>query len=330
MLAEVKLLAPEFARDIKTIFLGGGTPSMTEPSSMERIFNEVFKSTNLATDYEWTMEANPSSVDRDRMKAYRALGINRVSMGVQSLRNDHLAKLGRVHDQSAALRALDDLFNSGFTNVSVDLLCGVPGQTTQNLEAAIAQLVKFPITHLSCYILTLGEKHRMFPDLPKEDTQLEHYLCLAENMLSHGFEHYEISNFAKPGFQAQHNLVYWTGGSYLGLGPSAHSFDLEFSSRFKNYSSIHQYAQRLQSGTLPVEWRETLSEDQREIEKWMLAARLSRGFPQAWIDSEKRQKKIEIMLREGLIRIHPKTTDRYQLTTRGFAVSEQIIKEFIG
>ena len=336
MLREVQLVRDQFAPEINTIFLGGGTPSMTEPTSMERIFGEVFKSTKLSADYEWTMEANPSSVDLERMKAYRALGVNRVSMGVQSLRNDQLAKLGRVHDRDSALRSLETLFKAGFTNVSTDLLCGVPGQSTDDLKKAIRELTAFPITHLSCYILTLGEKHRMFPDLPKEDTQLEHYLCLSETMESLGFEHYEISNFARPGMRARHNMAYWTGISYLALGPSGHSFDLEKSERFKNVSSIHSYAEKLEAGVLPIEWREKLSPEQRELEKWMLAVRLADGFPREWLESSNssvkssKSSKVDQMLREGLMRVHPENSLNYQLTNRGFAISEQILKELAG
>ncbi|MCM0605081.1 MAG: radical SAM family heme chaperone HemW [Xanthomonadaceae bacterium] len=327
MLREVELTRDQYSPEIKTIFCGGGTPSMTEPSSMERIFKEVFKYSRLATNYEWTMEANPSSVDRERMKAYRAIGINRVSMGVQSLRNDHLDQLGRVHDRANALKALEDLFAAGFTNVSCDLLCGVPGQTTEDLVAAIDTLTQFPITHLSCYILTLGEKHRMFPDLPKEDTQLEHYLCLSETMEKRGFKHYEISNFSKPGLPARHNLAYWTGTSYLGLGPSAHSFDAVKVERFKNYSSLHQYAEKLESSVLPIEWKETLTPDQRELEKWMLAVRLSDGFPKDWLVSEAARTKAENLMKAGLIQERQDLPSHYQLTPRGFAVSEQVIKE---
>lgn len=330
MLREVELTRDQYTPEIQTIFCGGGTPSMTEPASMERIFHEVFRHSRLSDDYEWTMEANPSSVDRERMRAYRALGINRVSMGVQSLRNDHLDKLGRVHDKANALRALEDLFAAGFTNVSCDLLCGVPGQSTEDLVKAIDTLTEFPITHLSCYILTLGEKHRMFPELPAEDTQLEHYLCLSETMRSKGFDHYEISNFSKPGLPARHNLAYWTGVSYLGLGPSAHSFDAVEAKRFKNFSSLHQYAEKLESGVLPIEWKESLTPEQREIEKWMLAVRLSQGFPRTWLTTDRARTQAQRMLGEGLLRVRADLPENYQLTPRGFAVSEQIIKEFIG
>ena len=148
---------------------------------------------------EWTMEANPSSITRQTFEAYRNLGINRVSMGVQTLRPDLLKLLGRVHSRDQALSSLTAVFEAGFNNVSVDLLCGVPGQTLGDIEEALETFFTYPITHLSCYILTLTRQHPMFKDLPHEDVQLEHYLFVPDWMSAHGFEHYEISNFCETG-----------------------------------------------------------------------------------------------------------------------------------
>jgi oxygen-independent coproporphyrinogen-3 oxidase len=170
------------------------------------------------------MEANPSSIELEQFRRYRALGINRVSMGVQSLKNDHLSILGRVHDEAHALRALETVFEAGFANVSTDLLCGVPGQSLDDLRSHMEKLTAFPITHLSIYLLTLPPHHKMYRDLPNEDEQLRHLLLIDEFMREKGFRHYEISNFARNGLRARHNLVYWQGGSYLGFGPSAHSY----------------------------------------------------------------------------------------------------------
>ena len=320
--------AGELKQEIETIFLGGGTPSMTPPESMSRIFNELFRFTRLKSDYEWTMEANPSSIELDQFKAYREIGINRVSMGVQSLKNDHLTLLGRVHDESAALRALDSLFQAGFTNVSTDLLCGVPGQSVEDLESHLKRLASFPITHLSIYLLTLPPHHSMYKDLPKEEEQLKHLLFIDSFMREHGFEHYEISNFAKPGKRARHNLVYWTGGSYLAFGPSAHSFSKEQSVRFKNFSSLHRYAKELNElHQLPVEWTEHLSDKDKELEKWMLAVRLEEGFPKAWLETERQNHKAQILLKNGFLEDHPKNQNHLRATPRGFAMSDAIIKE---
>jgi oxygen-independent coproporphyrinogen-3 oxidase len=331
ILKEIKLRGDrgEFADKIETIFLGGGTPSMTPPESMERIFSALFRYTSLSPDPEWTMEANPSSITRERFKAYRDLGINRISMGVQSLRSDHLQKLGRVHDEKEALKALESVFASGFTNVSTDLLCGVPGQTLADLDSHIRSLTAFPLTHLSIYLLTLTSGHPMFKELPQENDQLSHLAFIHEKMTDLGFEHYEISNFAKPGHRARHNLVYWSGGSYLGLGPSAHSFSKTARIRFRNPNSLHRWATPLLEtpGCIPVEEREELTSEQTDLEKWMLALRLEEGFPRTWIDSDSRRKKVEILIREGLLEPHPRIVDRLRATPRGFALSDALVRE---
>lgn len=334
IIEEIKLRGESgiIAPVLNTIFLGGGTPSMTPPDSMARIFAELFKYTQLKPkdETEWTMEANPSSIELSQFKKYRALGINRVSMGVQSLRNDHLAILGRVHDEAHALKALNTVFEAGFTNVSTDLLCGVPGQTLDDLRAHMEKLMSFPVTHLSIYLLTLPPHHKMYKDLPNEEEQLRHLLLIDSFMREKGFRHYEISNFARNNLRAKHNLVYWQGGSYLSFGPSAHSYSAEKRARFKNVSSLHKYGSLLlEEKKLPVEWEESLSADQLELEKWMLALRLDEGFPQDWLTRDAQKKKAEMLMNEGLLEKHPSHASILRATPRGFALSDAIIKTLV-
>jgi oxygen-independent coproporphyrinogen-3 oxidase len=230
-----------------------------------------------------------------------------------------------VHSRDAALRALDAIFEAGFDNVSTDLLCGVPGQSLQDLEEALARLTSYPITHLSCYLLTLPPHHRMYKELPDEDTQLAHLALIDRWMTERGFGHYEISNFAKPGREARHNLAYWKGHSYLGLGPSAHSFDAATGTRWKNVSSLHGYAQRLERGEAVTESHETLTEEQRHLEKWMLALRLDEGFPESWLATPLQQARSRELRKQGLLEAHPTTPSQLRLTARGFALSDQIV-----
>ena len=320
--------AGELTAPLKTIFLGGGTPSMTPPESMERIFKEFFRFATLTDQAEWTMEANPSSIELEQFKRYRELGINRVSMGVQSLKNEHLLKLGRVHNEDQALHALDTVLQAGFTNISTDLLCGVPGQTTEDLRSHLVKLTSFPITHLSIYLLTLVPGHAMHASLPNDEEQLSHLLFIDEFMKEKGFEHYEISNFAKPNFRAKHNLAYWTEKSYLAFGPSAHSFNSETATRFKNITSLHRYADALlKQNILPSEAIEKLTPSDRDLEKWMLALRLSDGFPIPWLTSERQVKMATRLMNDGYLEIHPEDSGRYRATARGFAVSDTLVKE---
>lgn len=319
------LLSPE----LETIFFGGGTPSMTPPDSMRRALEPLWETTRITPATEWTMEANPSSIERDRMREYRALGVNRVSMGVQAMRPDLLEKLGRVHSREKALEALQSVFDAGFDNVSVDLLCGVPGQGLADLEEALRMLTSFPITHLSCYLLTLPPHHRMHSQLPGEETQLEHLLFIDQWMTALGFEHYEISNFARPGKEARHNLLCWKGKSYLGLGPSAHSFDADSSRRWKNISSLHRYSSLLLAGQSVLESSEILTSEQSRLEKWMLRLRLAEGFPESWLETLAQREKAKALQRAGLMEFHASQPTTLRLTARGFALSDQVIAAFI-
>jgi oxygen-independent coproporphyrinogen-3 oxidase len=323
---EAKLHASRLAPELETIFFGGGTPSMTPADSMKRALEPLWKHTRVTPSTEWTMEANPSSVTKESLEEYRAFGVNRISMGVQAMRDDLLARLGRVHSREKAIQALDAIFSAGFDNVSVDLLCGVPGQTTRDLEEAMTRLSSFPITHLSCYLLTLPPHHRMYKELPLDDEQLEHLLFIDRFMRERGFEHYEISNFAKPGKRARHNLNYWKGHSYLALGPSAHGFDAGSSQRWKNVSSLHKYAELLDQDHSPIEWTETLTDEQKHLESWMLALRLDEGFPRDWLKSSLARGRAEVFQQQGLLEAHPDAPSKLRLTARGFALSDQVIQ----
>jgi oxygen-independent coproporphyrinogen-3 oxidase len=275
------------------------------------------------------MEANPSSIELKSMQAFHALGINRVSIGVQALRPELLQALGRIHSREAALQALETVFAAGIKNVSVDLLCGVPEQSESDLKEALKTLTQFPITHLSCYLLTLPKHHKMFPQLPSDEVQLAHLLLVHDWLTEAGFEHYEISNFAKPGKKAQHNLRYWQGHSYLGVGPSAHSYDASRSKRWKNISSLHKYSELLGNHQSVIEWTETLSPKQLELEKWMLAIRLNEGFPEEWLRPEGLRSKATVFQQEGLLEIHPHNPQRLRLTPKGFALSDQILRSLV-
>lgn len=324
---ECVALAPSLAPQIDTIFFGGGTPSMTPARDMERALRSLDLHPRVSAQTEWTMEANPSSASLDSLRDYRSLGVNRISMGVQAMRDDLLLRLGRVHSREKALEALDAIFAAGFREVSVDLLCGVPGQSIEDLDAAMTRLTEFPITHLSCYLLTLPPHHKMYRELPNEDEQLRHLLHIDAFMRGRGFDHYEISNFAKPGSQARHNLNYWKGRSYLGLGPSAHSFDAATGTRWKNVSSLHKYADLLAAGTLPREQQEILNPEQKLLERWMLALRLAEGFPADWLDTPLRQARARVLESQQLLEPHPEASGRLRLTARGFALSDQIISQ---
>lgn len=333
LLTESGLWKNELNASLDSIFFGGGTPSMTPPSAMAQWIEKMDISRRIHANTEWTMEGNPSSLDLENLREYKKLGLNRVSMGVQALRDDHLKLLGRVHSRDRAFKALDSIFEAGIQNVSCDLLCGVPGQSTADIEKALNELTRYPLKHLSCYLLTLPKHHPLYSQLPSEDEQLGHLLFVDEWMTSHGFEHYEISNYAKPGHEARHNLIYWRGESYLGLGPSAHSYSKERKTRWKSFSSLARYSKGLsqESSTQKSvqEWEEVLTERQLELEKWMLALRLADGFPKEWLDTQSRKQKAELFLNEGLLIENSQRKNHLRLSPKGFALSESVIREFV-
>ncbi len=311
---------------LETLFFGGGTPSMTAYDSMARALEPLWNQTSVSATTEWTMEANPSSISLQSFQAFRSYGVNRISMGVQALRPDLLQLLGRVHSREDALKALGIVFEAGFENVSVDLLCGAPGQSESDLDEALTELTRFPISHLSCYLLTLPPHHRMASQLPNEDIQLSHLLFIHNWLSANGFEHYEISNFAKAGKKSRHNLNYWKGQSYLGLGPSAHSFNSLTLQRWKNVSSLHKYANLLESGQSVIEWTETLTTEQVNLERWMLALRLNDGFPDSWLMTPTQKQRVKLFEIKGLLEHHPTLSSHWRLTPKGFALSDQVIQ----
>ncbi|MEK6704689.1 MAG: radical SAM family heme chaperone HemW [Bdellovibrionota bacterium] len=312
-------------KELKTIFLGGGTPTMLNADHIERAVEPLLNFLPETSDNtEWTIEANPSSITLDKLKAYLKLGINRISIGVQSLDPKILSWLGRLHTKEKALNAVAMAFDAGFTNVSVDLLCGIPNQPLKTLEKTFLELLKFPIVHISCYLLTLGADHKLSHELPDTDEQLKHFLWVHNFLNKNGFEHYEVSNFALNGWNCRHNLTYWKGLSYLGLGPSSHSFDSKSKRRWKNFSSLDRYNTALLTGESPIEWAEKLTSNQLHLEKWMLALRLGEGFPISWL-SEKQKIIVSALEKDGFIEEHPSVPSNKRLTSKGLAISDQIV-----
>jgi putative oxygen-independent coproporphyrinogen III oxidase len=219
-------LAP--GREVRSIFLGGGTPSLMDPATVGLILDEVARHWSIASDVEVTMEANPSSVEAERFRGYRAAGVNRLSLGVQALNDADLKSLGRLHDVAQALKAIETA-RSTFERISFDLIYARPEQTVAGWRAELVQAVKLAADHISVYQLTIEEGTR-FADLyragklivPSEDTAADLYEATHEILDAAGLPAYEISNHARPGSESRHNLIYWRYGEYVGVGPGAH------------------------------------------------------------------------------------------------------------
>ncbi len=238
--------------DIDTIYIGGGTPSILRDTDIERILGNL----DAHNAGEVTIEVNPEDVEIERVRRWKEMGINRLSMGVQSFADDELRIIGRRHDSMCAIRAMESIRNGGIDNFSIDLIYGLPGQTTESWMRSLSVLVDFAPRHFSAYMLTYEPRTRLTAMLNagkikavEEETIVEMYDILIGAAAKAGYEHYEISNFAIPGYRARHNSSYWNDTPYLGLGPAAHSFDGK--NRRVNPSDIKQYVESIKDERLP-------------------------------------------------------------------------------
>lgn len=214
-----------WGRKIHSIFIGGGTPSLMPPELLDRFFSQLRTLLNFNPNIEITMEANPGTVDSQYFKAYREIGINRLSIGVQSLNDTQLEKIGRIHSSDEAIKAFEIARNAGFTNINCDLMFGLPLQTLDGAMADLSGILALKPEHVSHYQLTLEPNtyfHRYAPELPADEVIEEMQLRSYEILAQHGYQHYEVSVFAQKYRESQHNRNYWEFGDYLGIGAGAH------------------------------------------------------------------------------------------------------------
>lgn len=241
---------------VTSVYFGGGTPSLLNPALLGGIMDAVTNNFSLSWDAEITLEANPDDVNRDNLKAWKELGINRLSMGVQSFRDEDLLYLNRIHTGNKALECIDLAQDNGFENLTIDLIYGFPVLSDEAWLDNLQKVTGRNIPHLSAYALTVEPRTaldvliRKGKLAPVDEVQaVRHFRMLMEAMETAGYLHYEISNFCKPDRYARHNTAYWTGEPYLGLGPSAHSFDGK--TRQWNVSGINEYLKAIETGSIP-------------------------------------------------------------------------------
>ena len=237
---------------IETIYFGGGTPSILQPKDFELVFNAINRYYDTSSCTEITLEANPDDITEDYLTALKRLPFNRISMGVQSFNDKDLLLLNRRHTAKQALNAISLCQKSGYKNLNIDLIYGLPGQTINQWEENLAEALKLNIPHLSAYHLAYEEGTAMYQQLKEgviepvdEETSLLLFNTLIDQLTSAGYEHYEISNFCKPGYFSRHNTAYWTDKKYLGIGAAAHSYNLH--SRQWNIASVSDYIKEIQN-----------------------------------------------------------------------------------
>lgn len=268
-------------KTIGTIYLGGGTPTVCAPAELSRLIAQVGILWECMPPVEVTVEANPDDLVPGYAAALADAGVNRLSIGIQSFDEDLLRLMNRRHDGKGAVDAVRHAQREGFTNISADLIFGIPGETMQVLEKDIDRLLELKVQHVSAYHLTIepmtvfAKKQRRNELSPIEEAQSQaQYLFVHDRLTRAGYEHYEVSNYALPGFRSRHNSAYWTGVPYLGIGPSAHSFDGRM--RRWTVSSVEKYLEGLESGT--VYRSEIISPDDGYNEYVMLSLRCCEGL----------------------------------------------------
>jgi oxygen-independent coproporphyrinogen-3 oxidase len=285
MFRELKLIRENLndLPKIETIYFGGGTPSLLEDDELTQFLEQIHQRYDVDPDAEITLEVNPDDLSEHRLNRWLRDGFNRLSVGIQSFDEDELNWMNRAHNRQQALDGLSLIHAAGFTNFSADLIFGSPFQSDETLLKNLAVLIDHRIPHLSCYGLTLEEGTayavavKRKKDIPvANEQQARQFHLVMDRLLQAGYVHYEISNYAKPGFESKHNSSYWKGKPYLGFGPSAHSFDGN-KTRSWNVANNSLYIQQLENNQLPST-AETLSTREQFNEMIMISLRLSSGI----------------------------------------------------
>ena len=273
----------------ETIYFGGGTPSLLSIKELNNILSTLFSKFEIAKDAEITLEANPDDITAEKLQLWKKAGINRLSVGVQSFLDQELVWMNRAHSSADSLRCIDEIKNAGFSDYSIDLIYGSPLLNNQDWLNTIDTVINKNIPHISCYALTVEPKtalHKMIAQNKKEsvdaEKQAEQFVLLMNQMEQAGYEHYEISNFSKPGRRSKHNSSYWQGKKYYGFGPAAHSYD--GIKRKWNISNNALYIQSLKKNSIPSE-EETLTSTQSINEYIMTSLRTIEGLDLEKINS---------------------------------------------
>jgi oxygen-independent coproporphyrinogen-3 oxidase len=319
--------------EIATIFFGGGTPSLLQPDELAGILETVRRHFTVAPGAEVTVECNPESVSRGKLAAYREAGVNRISLGVQSLDDGILPRLGRLHDARGARAAFEAAREAGCDNLSVDLMYGLPDQDPATFARSVDGVLGWQPEHLSAYGLTLDAGSLWavtgVAGLPPEGMVVDQYWALVRAAAAGGLEHYEISNYARPGFRSRHNQIYWHAAEYLAIGPGACGYLGDV--RYGNVKPVARYCATLEARALPIDASERLTARQRLGERLMLGLRVADGVPRAWIEErvEGEPGLARTLARWRDAGLLAERAERVALTEAGFLVSDALLAELL-
>lgn len=321
--------------NFSTVYLGGGTPSQLSPALLHRLFEhlEIGDKAN-SKELEITMECNPDDLTDDYAAALRDLPINRISMGAQTFSDDRLRFLHRRHTSRQVSEAVERLRHIGIDNISIDLMFGFPGETLSDWEADIQQALALQVEHISAYSLMFEEGTPLYALREQgkvkevdEELSLKMYETLIDRLTAAGYEHYEISNFARPGFHSRHNSSYWDGTPYIGLGAAAHSYDID--SRWWNVSNVREYIRRVQHDESPIEETEVLNDETRYNDAVMTALRTREGLPLERLSESQRQYLLSQARPHLERRLITMEDNHLRLTRQGLFVSDMVMSDLM-
>lgn len=336
---EIKAYSHIYNKDFnfRSVFFGGGTPSIMPVEYIGQIIAELKKYFNVSADAEVTLETNPGTVDFEKLKGFLSVGVNRLSVGIQSFDEEDLKFLTRIHTKEEAISTIYNARDAGFNNINLDLIFNLPGQSKEKWKANLEEAVSLPVTHISAYSLILEHGtilNKMVLDgkvkVEDADFDAELYLFTINFLHNYGFKQYEVSNFGKPGFECRHNLAYWQYKNYIGFGPSAHSF--VNSKRWWNYTSLKRYISEIEKNGTASASSEQLT-DEEMLEEFVMLSLRSRGLDTAMLEE---MFGIELLTRnnnylntlvnkELLIR----KDNLYSLTPGGYAVCDEIVANLL-
>ena len=322
---------------LRTLYIGGGTPTALSAQQLAYLLTELPKLMDLSEVEEFTIEANPGDLDPDKIAVFKESQVNRVSLGVQTFDNKMLKKIGRSHQEQDIYDNIRHLKQAGFDNISIDLIYALPGQTMDQVKENVAKAIDLDIPHMSLYSLIL-ENHTVFMNrmrrgklpLPKEELEAEMFEYIIEELEKAGFEHYEISNFSKPGFESRHNLVYWDNAEYFGLGAGASGYVDGI--RYKNHGPIRHYLEAVEAGKARIT-EEHLTLEEKMEEELFLGLRKKTGVSKArfeekfGISFDQRYGQVVASLTEqGLLVPDDK---QVRMTKRGLFLGDTVAEKFI-
>lgn len=329
-LVEEIFLSRERGASVDTIYFGGGTPSLLDSSQLERILSALRAQFNVDGAAEITLEINPGSVTVEKLREFRSLGINRASFGAQTFDDRELAKLGRSHTAADARRTFADLRAAGFENVNFDLIAGLPGQTLLGWQRNVDEALSLQPEHLSFYLLEVHSAtplaqhiQRGIQPQPDEDLAAVMYEWMLERAAKAGYEHYEISNLCRAGFESRHNTKYWTAAPYFGFGCSAHSYDGAMR-RWSNERDVLKYVESVEHGSSPIVEKQILTESDIRAESLFLGLRLMRGVSRDLCKDH--EPDLERFREAGLLEVD---AGWVRLTRHGALLSNEVFSAFV-